>query len=102
MAGRYIKKGGSVVKTIAKMEAERKREREVYRNLVHWTGLSYILKKCRNCHFMPTNQENDLCAKMDKQVREPEWNWDCPGWEWRDADATPVSGINIGKGVVQL
>lgn len=79
------------MKTIVKMEAQRKREREIYRNLVYWTGSGYILKKCRNCHFMPTNPENDLCAKMDKQVREPEWNWDCEGWKWREMDATPVS-----------
>lgn len=70
------------MKTIAEMEAEKARAREIYRSLTHWTGTGLVYKRCCNCHYMPTNPERDRCARMDKQVREPGWNWNCPGWEW--------------------
>lgn len=76
-------KEDSAMKTIAEMEAEKAREREVYRSLTYWTGIGLVYKRCCNCHYMPTNPERDRCVRMDKQIREPGWNWNCPGWEWK-------------------
>jgi len=66
--------------TIHEMEQAERAERERFRKYFYWTGFELRPKCCRECWFMPTNPERDECARMDKQVRDPDMVWNCEGF----------------------
>jgi len=73
--------------TIREMEQAEKAERSRLRKYYYWNGMGLREKRCRECWFMPTNPKEDLCARMDKQVRDPDMVWDCEGFRPRKGGA---------------
>lgn len=90
------------------MENERERERAVLRGTVYWDGARLVrkvcancrhmpncddsgeicekwqyvmLKRCRDCYYMPTRPDIDNCIATDKQIRMPDLIWNCEYFE---------------------
>lgn len=66
--------------TIKQMEEAKKAERERFKKYYYWDGVGLRPKCCKECWFMPSQPAEYRCARMDKQIRDPDMVWDCEGF----------------------